>query len=171
MQYKNITDTNISPDGKHVAYVISIPVIQGEKSEYNSQIWVAATDGSFEAQYTRGEKSSTSPQFSPDGKQIAFLTNRMGDKNQVFIMRLMGGEAEQVTDVKTGVASFKWSPDGKRIAYLMKDPDTAEEEKMKKEKNDVILVDKNYKYNHLYTITVAPDKAGKRNTKQLTSGM
>jgi dipeptidyl aminopeptidase/acylaminoacyl peptidase len=170
MQYKNITGTNISPDGKHIAYVVRVPFMEGEKSEYNDQIWIAAVDGSFNLQYTRGEKSSSAPQFSPDGKQVAFLSNRVDNKNQVFIMRLMGGEPEQITSTKTGVASYKWSPDGNRIAYLMKDPDTKEEEKMKKEKNDVILVDKNYKYNHLYTVTVATDKEGKRTTKQLTSG-
>lgn len=170
MTYKNITDTNISPDGKNIAYVVNVPVMQGEKSEYNSQIWVAATDGSFDLQYTRGEKSSSAPQFSPDGKQIAFLSSRVGDKNQIFVMRLMGGEPEQITDAKTGVVSFKWSPDGSRLAYLMKDPDSKEEEKMKKEKTDVILVDKNYKYNHLYTVTLAPGRAGKRVGKQLTSG-
>ena len=170
MQYKNITDTNISPDGKHIAYVVSVPFMEGEKSEYNSQIWVASADGSFDAQYTRGEKSSSTPQFSPEGKQIAFLSKRAGDKNQVFVIRIMGGEPEQVTDTKTGVTSFKWSPDGSRIAYLMKDPDTKEEEKMKKEKTDVILVDKNYKYDHLYVVSVAANKSGKRATKQLTSG-
>ena len=134
MQYKNITETNISPDGKYIAYVVRVPVMEGEKSEYNNQIWVAATDGAFNLQYTRGEKSSSSPRFSPDGKQIAFLSNRQGDKNQVFTMRLMGGEPEQITDTKTGVTTFKWSPDGARIAYLMKDPDNEEEEKSKKEK-------------------------------------
>jgi dipeptidyl aminopeptidase/acylaminoacyl peptidase len=170
MQYKNITGTNISPDGKYIAYVVRVPFMEGEKSEYNDQIWIAAVDGSFNLQYTRGEKSSSAPQFSPDGKQVAFLSNRVDNKNQVFTMRLMGGEPEQITSTKTGVASYKWSPDGNRIAYLMKDPDTKEEEKMKKEKNDVILVDKNFKYNHLYTVTVATDKEGKRATKQLTSG-
>jgi dipeptidyl aminopeptidase/acylaminoacyl peptidase len=170
MQYKNITGTNISPDGKYIAYVVRVPFMEGEKSEYNDQIWIAAVDGSFNLQYTRGEKSSSAPQFSPDGKQVAFLSNRVDNKNQIFTMRLMGGEPEQITSTKTGVASYKWSPDGNRIAYLMKDPDTKEEEKMKKEKNDVILVDKNYKYNHLYTVTVATDKEGKRATKQLTSG-
>jgi len=170
MEYKNVTATDISPDGKHIAYVVNSAVMEGEKSEYNSQIWVAATDGSMDVQYTQGEKSSMSPQFSPDGKQIAFLSNRVGDKNQIFVFRLMGGEAEQLTDVKSGVSTFKWSPDGSRIAYLMRDSDTMEEEKMKKEKNDVILVDKNYKYNHLYTIPLKATPDGQREIKQLTGG-
>ncbi|MFZ1808965.1 MAG: S9 family peptidase [Cyclobacteriaceae bacterium] len=170
MQYKNITETNISPDGKYIAYVVRVPMMEGEKSEYNNQIWVAATDGSFNLQYTRGEKSSASPQFSPDGKQIAFLSNRQNDKNQIFLMRLMGGEPEQITDTKTGISSFKWAPDGTHFAYLMKDPESEEEEKSKKEKTDVILVDKNFKYNHLYTTSITSDKVGNRKIKQLTSG-
>ncbi|SMD42764.1 Dipeptidyl aminopeptidase/acylaminoacyl peptidase [Aquiflexum balticum DSM 16537] len=170
MQYKNITATNISPDGKFIAYVVNVPVMEGEKSEYNSQLWVAATDGTMDVQYTRGEKSSTAPQFSPDGKQIAFLSNRIDNKNQIFVLRLMGGEAEQITFTKSGVSSFKWSPDGKHIAYLMKDPETEEEEKRKKEKTDVILVDKDYKYNHIYTISIEAAKDGNRKTKQLTGG-
>ena len=170
MEYKNVTDTNISPDGKYVAYVIRVPVMTGEKSEYNSQIWIASTDGSLDLQYTQGEKSSMSPRFSPDGKQIAFLSNREGDKNQVFVIRLMGGEAERLTNAKSGVNDFKWSPDGKMIAYLMTDPETEEEEKSKKEKTDVILVDQNYKYSHLYTIPLSPTQEGKREVQQLTGG-
>jgi dipeptidyl aminopeptidase/acylaminoacyl peptidase len=170
MQYKNITATNISPDGKFIAYVVNVPLMEGEKSEYNSQLWVAATDGTMDVQYTRGDKSSTAPQFSPDGKLIAFLSNRVDNKNQIFVLRLMGGEAEQISFTKSGVSSFKWSPDGKHIAYLMKDPETEEEEKRKKEKTDVILVDKDYKYNHIYTISLDVAKDGTRKTKQLTGG-
>ena len=107
MEYKNITETNSSPDGRYVAYVVRVAVMEDEKSEYNSQIWVSSADGVFNVQYTRGEKSSTSPRFSPDSKRIAFLSNRSDDKNQLFVMRLMGGEAEQITDTKTGVVSFK----------------------------------------------------------------
>jgi dipeptidyl aminopeptidase/acylaminoacyl peptidase len=141
--------------------------MEGEKSEYINQIWVAGMDGSFNVQYTRGEKSSSSPQFSPDNQKIAFLSSR-NEKNQVWVMRIMGGEPEQITNANNGVNSFKWSPDGKRIAYIMQDPDTEEEEKMKKEKRDVILVDQNFKYNHLYVTSIDPSEEEK--PKQLTSG-
>lgn len=167
MKYKNITETNSSPDGRYVAYVVSEAMMDGEKSEYNSQIWVASVDGAFNVQYTRGEKSSTFPRFSPDSEKIAFLSNRSGDKNQLCVMRLMGGEAEQLTDTKTGVTSFQWSPNGDRIGFLMKDPDTEEEEKNKKEKRDVILVDQDFKYNHIYTV---PLEAENCTIQQLTSG-
>lgn len=167
MQYKNITETNSSPDGRYVAYVVREAMMEGEKSEYNSQIWVASVDGAFSVQYTHGEKSSTSPRFSPDSEKIAFLSNRSGDKNQIFVMRLMGGEAEPLTETKTGVTSFQWSPNGDKIGFLMKDPDTEEEEKKKKEKRDVILVDQNFKYNHIYTV---PLEAENRTIQQLTSG-
>ena len=167
MKYKNITETNSSPDGRNVAYVVREAVMEEEKSEYNSQIWVASVDGAFNVQYTHGEKSSMSPQFSPDNKKIAFLSNRSGDKNQLFVMRLMGGEAEQLTDTKTGVSSFQWSPMGDRIGFLMKDPDTEEEEKKKNEKRDVILVDQDFKYNHIYTILLDTEDC---TVQRLTSG-
>ncbi|MEL7340531.1 MAG: hypothetical protein AAGM67_08605, partial [Bacteroidota bacterium] len=169
MKFRAITQTNISPDGKHLAYVVRTPMMEGEKSEYNSQIWVAASDGSFDFQYTRGEKSNYAPAFSPDGMKLAFLSGRT-DKSQVFVMRLMGGEPEQITEAENGVSSFQWSPDGETIAYVMRDPDSEEEVKAKKEKRDVILVDQNFKYNHLYTVPVAADDEGKRSSKRLTQG-
>lgn len=169
MNFKGISNTKLSPDGKYAAYVVRTPVMEGEKSEYNQQIWVAATDGSIDVQYTRGEESSFAPAFSPDGKSLAFLSSRSG-KTQVWMMRLMGGEAEQVTDVKKGVNSFQWSPDGKHIAFLSTDPDTEEEEKQKKEKRDVIEVDKNFKYSHLYTIEIEHKKEEDRKVQRLTQG-
>ena len=169
MQFKSINSLTLSPDARYVAYVVRTPVMEGEKSEYLQQIWVAATDGSMEVEYTKAEKSSFAPAFSPDGQHIAFISGRSG-KNQVWTMRLMGGEAEQLTDVKTGVSRFQWSPDGRHIAFLSSNPDSEEEEKAKKEKRDVIVVDQNFKYSHLYTIPFEAGKDGGRSIQRLTGG-
>ncbi len=169
MKIKSISSVTLSPDGEHVAYEVREPVMEGEKSEYLSHIWVAKTDGSDAAQYTRGDKSCTSPKFSPDGKYLAFLSSR-SEKNQVWRMRLMGGEAEQITEEKDGIQSFEWAPDGKRMAFVKADPDTEEEEKAKKEKRYVIEVDQNFKHAHLYTIELEKEEDGKRKVQRLTSG-
>lgn len=168
MKFKSVIDTEISPDGKYIAYVVREPQMKGEKSEYLNQIWVADTEGTFNEQYTQGEKSSSSPKFSPDSRSIAFLSSRT-EEAQVWVMRLMGGEPIQITNAKSGVSQFVWSPDGTSIAYTMTDPLTKEEERKLKEKEDVILVDKNFKYNHLYTTSVkkADDEPS---TQRLTAG-
>ncbi|MFQ5638859.1 MAG: S9 family peptidase [bacterium] len=169
MKFKSIRSTAVSPDGKWIAYVVREPVMEDEKSEYLSHIWLVSADGKINVPYTRGEKSASNPSFSPDGAYLAFTSSRT-KKNQVWVMRVMGGEAEQITHAKSGVASYRWSPDGRTIAYTMKNPETKDEEKAKKEKRDVILVDRNFKYNHLYSITFEKDEKGERQSQRLTSG-
>ena len=169
MQYNAVGQTALSPDGSLVAYQVREPVMKGEKSEYRTHIWMASVDGAMTYQYTRGEASATSPAFSPDGQYLAFLSAR-SEKNQVWLLRVRGGEAEQLTHADEGVGSFRWAPDGARIAYTMRDPDTDEEKKRKKEKRDVILVDKAFKFSHLYTTTLSKDEDGQRETQRLTTG-
>ncbi len=169
MKYKSVRGTAISPDGQWVAYVVREPVMEGEKSEYRSQIWLASADGRVNVPYTWGEESAANPSFSPDGRYLAFTRTR-DKKNQIWVMRVTGGEAEPVTKAESGVGAYRWAPDGETLAYLMRDPETEEEKKAEKEKRDVILVDRNFKYNHLYTVTLQKDETGKRKTKRLTAG-
>ena len=80
-------------------------------------------------------------------------------------MNTLGGEAKKLTDEKKGVRSIKWSPDGKMISFLKSDDDTEEEIKSKENKTDVILVDKNFKYSHIYSYNLEEDTV-----TQVTSG-
>jgi len=170
IKYKRLLGTSMSPDGKWVAYTVSEPLMDGEKSEYRTHIFLASADGKTDFQFTQGDKSCTNPKWSPDGKWLAFTSSRGGDKNNIWLIRASGGEAEKLTDAKSGVNDFLWSPDGKRIAYTMNDPLTEQEEKNNKEKRDEIVVDENFKFSHLYVIPVEKNEKGERPAKRLTKG-
>lgn len=169
MKFRGIQSTAVSPAGDRIAYVINQPVMEGEKSEYLAQIWMVSVDGTRNQQFTRGEKSATSPSFSPDGKWLAFTSSRSG-KNQVWLISVDGGEAEQLTDVDPGVGGYKWAADGSQIGFTLSDAKTEDEKKAEREKRDVILADQNFKFSHLYVVPLAEDAQGKRTHRQVTKG-
>jgi dipeptidyl aminopeptidase/acylaminoacyl peptidase len=166
---KIVGSPQVSPDGKRIVYTVNEAVMTTDKSELVTQIWMANTDGSNNFQITFGDKSSTNPRWSPDGNWLAFTSNRKDNKNNLYLLRLNGGEAEPLTDVKTSVASFDWSPDGRFIAFTMSDKKSDEEEKNDKGKNDFRWVDENTKMSRLYVVALAKDTNGKREPRQLTT--
>ena len=112
----------VSPDGSRVAYTVT--AADFKQDAFVTQIWLANALTGETTQLTRGEKSSTSPRWSPDGQWLAFLSSRAGDKNQVFAIRIAGGEAAQLSKSETALSSFSWSPDGARLAFAAtKNPD------------------------------------------------
>lgn len=169
IKFNRLTGAIISPDGKNVAYTVSTPQMEEEKSEFLTHIWVASTDGSNNHQFTFGEKSCNNPQFSSDSKWLSFTSARKEDKSQLYLMSMNGGEAQQITKVKNSVAGYAWSPDGKRIAFIMVDPLSEEEEKNNKEKRDMVVVD-DYQNAHLYSVSLQKNEKGIYPVKRLTSG-
>jgi dipeptidyl aminopeptidase/acylaminoacyl peptidase len=167
MKVKSIGDVRLSPDGKRAVFTVTEPVMTEDKSEFLTQIWMAKADGSEAYPFTFGDKSSTSPQWSPDGRSIAFASSRSGENN-IWLIRADGGEAEQLTDVKSGVESLAWSPDGKWIGFAMSEPPTEQEEKDQKARNDARVVGENVKLTHLWIVPIAKDDAGKREPRRLT---
>lgn len=170
MRVKRVPTVVPSPDASRVAFVVSEAVMEGEKSEWLSQIHVAASDGSSSAQLTRGDKSATSPQWSPDGQSIAFLSARGGSTANVFTIRVSGGEAEQITSEKAAISLVRWAPDGKSLAFVMPEPKSEEEEAAAKEKRDMRVIDENPKLAGLYVVPIARGADGKRKVTRLTTG-
>ncbi|HJQ26204.1 MAG TPA: S9 family peptidase [Blastocatellia bacterium] len=169
LKVKAVGAPRVSPDGRRVVYTVNEAVMTADRSEFVSQIWMATSDGKENHQITFGDKSSNNPKWSPDGNWIAFTSGRKDNKENLYVLRVSGGEAEPLTEVKSGVADFDWSPDGRWIAFVMTDPKTEEEEKNDKGKNDFRWVNENLKMARLYVIPVSKDADGKRPPRKLTT--
>jgi len=170
LKARQVGEPAVSPNGSRVAFVVSTPVMEGDRSEWVGQIHLANSDGTNPLQLTRGEKASTAPAWSPDGQWLAFLSPRSGPRANLWRIRIDGGEAEQLTEEKGGITSFDWSPDGKQIAFLMPDVKSEAEERADREKRDAYVVNENHKRSRLYVVPVAANAEGKRLTRRLTGG-
>src|SRR5262245_65550128 len=101
MRVKRVSHVRVSPDGKRVAFVVSQAVMDSEKSEWLSQIHLAASDGTGAMQLTQGDRSATNPEWSPDGQWIAFASARGGKPEadaSLWRIRVVGGEAGPLRD-------------------------------------------------------------------------
>ncbi|MBX9600853.1 MAG: S9 family peptidase [Bryobacteraceae bacterium] len=168
MKVKNVGDVTPSPDGKWVAWTETRPVMEGEKSEMLTHIWLARGDASDRWQLTRGDKSATSPAFSPDGMFVFFASNR-GAARQIFRIAVDGGEAEAVTSFQGVIGTFAISPDGKWVAFTGRETDSNDERAVK-EKRDWKVADENPRNQSLYVTAVEPGLDGKRAWKRAASG-
>jgi dipeptidyl aminopeptidase/acylaminoacyl peptidase len=116
-QLQRIAPPTISPDGKTVVAAVTRFDITDNKAD--SDLWLWSIDGSVQRQLTTHPAAESAPQFSPDGKLIAFVAQRDGDTAaQIYVLPIEGGEASRVTSMPTGVAQVQWFGDGKRLAFL-----------------------------------------------------
>lgn len=152
-----VSSPRISPDGSRVAYLVSENDTEKEQAwKFVTHLWVvpAAGPASAARQFTRGEKSVSNVEWSPDGKLLAFTMEAGEDKDakpQVWFMYADGGEPWQVTKHKSGVRAFQISPDGKTLLLTATAPVSEEEEKLTKEKEDAVVVDHDFKMAQLWT--------------------
>lgn len=123
-----VEDPQISPDGRQIAFVkVTIDKVS---NVYRRHIWLAATGATPRVrQFTFGPKSDTTPRWSPDGRTLAFVSNR-NDKPQIYLIDLEGGEARPLTQHPNGASNPTWSPDGTRLAFVAR---VNAEERMREE--------------------------------------
>ncbi|HSS60459.1 MAG TPA: S9 family peptidase [Candidatus Limnocylindrales bacterium] len=108
-----ISTLAVAPDGESIVYVKRTV----EDGKYARRLWRTTFDKPNPEQLTSAKASDMRPRFSPDGKQLLFISDRTG-RPQAWIMSLTGGEPKQITDLPSGVGAADWSPDGKKLMLL-----------------------------------------------------
>lgn len=171
-QERDVSDPQVSPDGNWVAYEVS--QMDAKSDESYSHVWMTSWDGKRSLALTsRPRESESAPRFSPDGRYLAFLSDRGDGKadddavDQVWLLERAGGEARRLTSFKGAVDDLVWSPDGTRLALIVEDEKPKEKDD---DKPKPIVVDRFYfkedvtgyqgaGRKHLYVLDVASAKA------------
>jgi dipeptidyl aminopeptidase/acylaminoacyl peptidase len=137
-QLQSVTSVALSPDGSTIAYTLAQPrapeedTIAGQRSY--SELWIVPTDGGSPRALVQRPNSASAPQWSPDGRQVAFLM-----RGQVNVVAAAGGEPHALTTAAGSVSSFQWSPDGQTIAYTARTPEADELAARRRRGDDVIV--------------------------------
>lgn len=131
-----IGQVTVSPGGRNAAYVLS--TIDRARNEYVRRIYeVSTTTGGVPVQLTHGYSEDTEPAYSPDGKWLAFLSDRDGT-NRVYLLRRQGGEPFVPFRLDSDASAISWSPDSTRLCFLAQVPSP-------KPETDVLVIDR-YRY-------------------------
>ena len=175
LEWQAAFNPKISPDGKRVVY--EVQKTNWEENAFERNLWIGDVASSETHALTTAKKSSTNPQWSPDGKWIAFLSDRPGQiagtaegKKQLYMISADGGEAQQLTKVENDVNDFEWAPDSKRMAFSMSDPDSKAMKDRKERYGDYSVVHSDYQMTHLWITEFTNGSAMPAEPKRLTEG-
>jgi acylaminoacyl-peptidase len=118
--WRTVSTPQISPDGKTVIYVLGWADKMNDA--FYSNLWMAPVSATGARPVTQGDFRDSSPVWSPDGKRIAWLSNR-GGKQQIHVRWMDTGQEAQITDLQQAPSNIAWSPDGKWISYTARVPE------------------------------------------------
>jgi dipeptidyl aminopeptidase/acylaminoacyl peptidase len=118
----SVSDPQISPDGKSIAFIVSHLNLEQDRSD--RELLVIDIASGVPRSLTHDRKGVGSPRWSPEGDRLAFEavdTTAKDPKLQLFVLPMTGGEARKLTDAPNGVEQFAWRPEGREIAYVTSD--------------------------------------------------
>lgn len=168
-----LSGTNISDDGNNIAFVKK--TANWNDNTYRNQVWIYEKDKGQCYPLTTRDIDSTYPLWSPDSRNIAYLSP-VGDgdnkKNQIFVKSIDGYSEVQITDEKEGVNNFKWEPTGKGFYYVAQSIESETIKKRKELYGDFRYIGKEYQNNCLYYIEIEKviNEHENSNVYQLTEG-
>ena len=158
--FRQLSDAQVSPDGKVIAFVVGDSYVSDGKLP-KASIWMVSAEGGDARALTSGPRSDTAPRWSPDGQWLAFLSDREKDGlYQLHLLPRPGGEARRLGRVEGTISttrslkSLEWSSDGQALFFLMTDPETDEDRRRREERDDAIEFERNPKYTRLYRMNV-----------------
>jgi dipeptidyl aminopeptidase/acylaminoacyl peptidase len=175
LEWQSAFNPKISPDGTRVVY--EVQKTNWEENAFEQNLWIGEVASGETHALTTAKKSSTNPEWSPDGKWIAFLSDRPGQiagtpegKKQLYVISAEGGEAQQVTKVENDVSAFEWAPDSKRIVFSTSDPETKVMKDRKEKYGDYSVVHGDYQMTHLWIVEFSSGSSTAAEPKRLTEG-
>ena len=115
LKLKRVSDPQLSPDGTKIAFVVTD--VSLDQNTRNNDIWIVPVAGGAPVKVAGTDRSEDRPRWSPDGRQLAFVSNREGG-SQIWVIPASGGEAKKLTTIATGASGITWSPDRKWIAFV-----------------------------------------------------
>ena len=115
-QLQRIGSPVVSPDGKHIVAPVTGYDVKADKAQ--TRLWLFSADGTQQTALTAEGLRASEPTFSPDGKTLAFISQRdKDDAGQIYLLPMTGpGEAQRLTNVPTGVSGIKWL--GKHLYFI-----------------------------------------------------
>src|SRR5215472_1781098 len=175
LEWQAAFSPKISPDGKRVVY--EVQKANWEENAFERNLWIGEIASGETHALTTAKKSSTNPAWSPDGKWIAFLSDRPAQikdtpdgKKQLYVISADGGEAQQLTKAESDVSDLDWAPDSKRIAFSMSDPEPKVMKDRKEKYGEYSVVHGDYQMTHLWTVEFSSGGTETAEPKRLTEG-
>ena len=129
-----VGDPRMSLDGKMIAYPVKKAIF--DENKYSVNLYVVPSGGGDARPLTHGDHVSHMPRWSPDGKTLAFVSNRHEKREQIYLLPMSGGEARRLTDLEGEISGLEWSPDGKGLVMTYREMSEEQKARHLAEKED-----------------------------------